>query len=180
MFAPRDEAAHLKAKAHIGIFLLTLVLFGCTVRHVPEISSLAPGQVPDFRPAGPVKLVNAQPSSENSISPLPPGNLSVNYREYTDSALELIRKEISNRGGMISGNAPKVIKLAITNIRIESPPSSFTCIINYTIETGDRYLRQFQVTSSNWNVYVAIDNCVANVAISVLNNKNVLSYLEKY
>ncbi len=179
MFALRKGAVHLKAKAHTGIFLLTLVLLGCTVRHAPGISSLAPGQVPDFRPGGPVKLVNAQLSSENSTIPLPPGNLSVNYREYTESALELIRKEISNRGGMISDSALKVIKLAITNIRIESSSSNFTCIINYTIETGDGYLKGLRVTSSNWNVYAAIDNSVANVAISVLNDKIVLSYLEK-
>jgi hypothetical protein len=56
---------------------------------------------------------------------------------------------------------------------------TFGCIINHTVETGDGYRHGIEVIARSWSFKKAIDAAVAEVAISVLNDENILSYLEK-
>ena len=53
------------------------------------------------------------------------------------------------------------------------------CFVNYTVETGDGYVRGNEVVGASWNYETAIDMAVANVAVGVLNDEKILNYLEK-
>jgi hypothetical protein len=52
-------------------------------------------------------------------------------------------------------------------------------LINYTVETGDGYLRGYRVQDTNRDFRAAIDGALAKVVAGVLQDEQVLKYLEK-
>lgn len=160
------------------VLILSLILGACSVKHVPNELVVDPLKVPRFRVVGALKLVNAQTLSEDVLIPMGTGKLSVNYKQYTDAAVNSLKIELGKNGAVILDVAPKILKLAITDIRFQTPPI-FLCVINYTVETGDGYVHGFKVESENWNFRVALDGALAKVVTGVLQDGQVLKYLEK-
>ena len=160
--------------APAGLLTGLLIFSACSPRYVPSEIPIDPSRIPGLRVAGPVKIVNAQTSSEDTVTPLGPNSLSVNYKEYTERAIKFLKTELERRGAVVSDSASKVIRFSITDVKMYRV---FTCIINYTVETGDGYVRGFEGSSESWNFKTAADGALANVVMGVLQNDKILSYL---
>jgi len=91
----------------------------------------------------------------------------------------LLKSELDKRKEEITVSTPKVITVAIDDLKMFPMVGNFRCIINYTVKTGDGYVRGIEVLGGSWNYRTAIDMAVANVAVGVLNDEKILSYLEK-
>lgn len=162
-----------------SVLVVLLVLSGYALRHVSAASTIEPDRVPSFNVAGPVQIINAQQSSEDVSIPIPLFTLTVNYGQYTESAIRLLKAELDKRSGVAPGSTPKRITVAIVDLRMIALAGTFRCIVNHTVETGDGYRRGIEVIGGSWDFRTAIDAAVANVAVSVLNDEKILSYLEK-
>ncbi len=110
---------------------------------------------------------------------VPAVTLKVNYRQYTEIALKSLKKELEKKGVTIAAGGPKEIKLAVVDLKMIVMPGRSTCVLNYTVMTGDGYIRGMESTGASWNSRVAIDMAVANVTVGVLNDQRILDYLEK-
>ena len=121
----------------------------------------------------------AQESNEDTFVSTPVYSLSINYKQFTELALKLLKKEVNDRSSSLFGTTPKEIKLTVVDVRLITKYFAYRCIINSTVETGDGYIRGFEVIGTSWRDETAIDTALSKVAISVLNDKGILNYLEK-
>lgn len=170
----------MKVIASTSYFLvISLILAGCSLRYVPSELSLEPARIPPFKRVGTVTLTNAHESSEDISVSIPGATVTVNYKEYTDLVIKLLKSELDKRKEEITVSTPKVITVAIDDLKMFPMVGNFRCIINYTVKTGDGYVRGIEVLGGSWNYRTAIDMAVANVAVGVLNDEKILSYLEK-
>lgn len=162
-----------------ALLMAFLILFGCTLQHIPGEQQIDPSRLPPFNPIGPVKLTNAQDSSENVSLSTVGLTLLVNYRDYTQLAIKSLKSELEKHGSAVLESAPKEIRLAIVDLKLLPLSISHKCIINYTVVTGDGYVQGHEAIGESWSYQVAIDTAVTNVAIGVLNDERILDYLEK-
>lgn len=157
-----------------------IMIASCTLQHVPKEQKIEPAKIPAFKVVGAVKLVNAQLSSEEAQIAVPGFAVTVNYKNYTELALKLLQNELAKKTpAAATGSAAKEIKLAIVDIKMLPMSGNFRCIINYTVETGDGYVRGLESMGGSWSYQTAIDSAVTNVAIGILNTEQILTYLEK-
>jgi|SRR5919108_2901307 hypothetical protein len=158
---------------------LLMMIPGCTLQHVPKEQKIAPANIPPFKVVGAVRLTNTQSSVEDVPLAIPGFTINVNYKSYTDIALKLLRSELDNKSGAVAGSAAKEIKVAIVDIKMLPMSGNFRCIVNYTVESGDGYIRGLEAIGGSWSYQTAIDTAVTNVAVGVLNEERILTYLEK-
>jgi hypothetical protein len=156
-----------------------LIFFGCTLQHTPSEQRIDPARLPPFKPVAPVKLTNAQDSVENVSVPTVAATISVNYRDFTQLAIKLLKNELEKHGSTVQESAAKEIKLAIVDLKLLPLSTSHKCLINYTVVTGEGYVRGLEAMGESWNIQTAIDTAITNVAIGVLNDEQILDYLEK-
>ena len=169
----------MKRTSHPFYLIVILVLSGCTLHYVPSAPPIEPASIPPFKVVGTVKLTNAQELSEDVSLPIPGFTITANFRQYTDLAIKSLRTELDKKSGGNAGAAEKEIKLAIVDLKMLPGSGNFRCILNFTATTGQGYIRGIEVIGASWNFKTAIDTAVANVAIGVLNDERILSYLEK-
>ena len=171
-----------KMKRYGLVFILGLMLLascGIHIQHAPSQLVVDSAKIPPFRVVGPVKLVNAQTLSQDVVIPLYfTHDVSANYKQYTDAAINSLKLELEKKGAMISGIDGKTLKLAIADIKVLDRPQ-YLCLINYTVETGDGYLRGYRVQDTDRDFRAAIDSALAKVVAGVLQDEQVLNYLEK-
>jgi len=138
------------------------------------------GSIPAFAARGRIRIVNAEPSARWPI--MYPQRL-VMKKEYVDrrQLLEVARAALEQRireagGTIVSEGGDKTITLTVTDL---SMIAIFETFINFTLETGDGYVRGLQAHGKQWNYRTSIDEAVADIPVQVLNDPNVLKYLER-
>jgi len=68
-----------------------------------------------------------------------------NEKSWTETAISLVKSELEKKGFVISDNANKELKLAITS-KIQVIPVAFLtrCILYLRVETGNGYVKEFE------------------------------------
>jgi hypothetical protein len=168
-----------RAGAKLVFLSILLILAGCATSHVANEVPLDPNRIPPFKPKGSVNLINAQRSSKIHSIFLSNLTVRVNYNQYTEIVLSLVKNELRNKGVQVSRYGSKEIEVAVVDLQILPAAGTFRCFINYTVRTGDGYMHGNEAVGASWNYQTAIDAAVASAAVGVLNNENVLDYLEK-
>ena len=162
----------------VGTMLVVMVLGGCTIHYVPKPSPEEPIVIPVFNPGQPVAIVNKTAPREVMLS-VQPYDLQVGYRQYADSAIQLLKSELEKRGGIVQTSASREIGLDFTDIRIVPSLMRFRAFINFTVTTGDGYVRGLEASDVNGNFQKAIDGAIVNVVKAMLTNDRVRQYLSE-
>ena len=170
----------MKARSYaILIGTLLTALCGCTLQHIPKEQTIEPAKIPPFKAIGTTVLTNTQASTEDVQIAIPAFTITVNYRSYTDLALRQLKSELDKKTDASRARPAKEFKLGIVDIKMLPMSGNFRCIINYTVETGDGYVRGLEAIGGSWNYQTAIDTAMANVVVGILNEERILNYLEK-
>ena len=162
----------------VGTMLVVMVLAACTIHYVPKPSPEEPIVIPVFKPGQPVAIVNKTAPRE-VVLPVPTYDLRVDYRQYADSAIQLLKSELEKRDGVVQTSASREIGLDFTDIRIVPSLGRFRAVINFTVTTGDGYERGVEASDVNWNFQKAIDGAIVNVVKATLTNDRVRQYLSE-
>jgi hypothetical protein len=138
------------------------------------------GALPEFSARGEIRIVNAQPSVRWPII-YPMRFLAkkeyVDYHQLLEVAKEALEQQIRDAGGVIvTEGGDKTITLRVTDLANIAIIQTF---LNFTLETGDGYFQGYQAYGKHWNYRKSIDAAVADVTVQVLNDPNVISYLER-
>jgi len=158
--------------------LVVMVLAGCTVHYVPKPSPEEPIVVPVFKRGQPVAIINKTAPREVLLS-VRPYDLRVDYQQYADSAIQLLKTELEKREGVVQTSASREIGLDFTDIRIVPGAGRFRAVINFTVTTGDGYVRGLEASEVNWNFQRAIDGAIVSVVKAMLTNDRVRQYLSE-
>ena len=158
--------------------LVVIVLAGCTIHYVPKPSPEEPIVIPVFKPGQPVAIINKTAPREALLS-LQPYDLRVDYRQYADSAIQLLKSELEKGGGVVQTTASSEIGLDFTDIRIVPGAGRLRAVINFTVTTGDGFVRGLEASEVNWNFQRAIDGAIVNVVKGIMTNDRVRQYLSE-
>jgi len=120
--------------------MLLLGISGCASTYVPRPSSINPNIIPEIRRGQTLTLINAQTSSEIiDIGSAGMGrSLRGNLQQWTDKAIVITTKTLAKKGVTVTGDSPKVLKLAVTQAHFESAGGGwgFRCTVKLNVETG--------------------------------------------
>jgi len=158
--------------------LVVMVLAGCTMHYMPKPSPEELIVIPVFKPGQPVAIVNKTAPREVLLS-VRPYDLRVDFRQYADSAIQLLKNDLEKRGGGVQASAPREIGLDFTDIGIVPGAGGFRVVINFTVTTGDGYVRGLEASDVSVFFQKAIDGAIVNVVKAILTNDRVSKYLSE-
>lgn len=158
--------------------LVIAVLAGCTMQYTPKPNPEERLAVPAFKPGQPVAIVNKTAPKEVLLS-VGPYDLQADFRQYADSAAQLLRSELERLQGVVQASAPREIGLDFTDIRIQRSAGSFRSVISFTVTTGDGYLRGLEASDASWSFQKAIDGAIVDAVKVILANDRVRQYLSE-
>lgn len=87
--------------------------------------------------------------------------------------------ELEKREGVVQTSASREIGLDFTDIRIIPGAGRLRAVINFTVTTGDGYVRGLEAYEVNWDYQRAIDGAIVNVVKAILTNDKVRQYLSE-
>jgi len=183
------------------VMLFVLILpFGCGHRiyykpdytnrfYVPRQIPIKPGMIlkPGFDICERVNIVNAQIDTENV--PLRAcdqkyNNLGAythkwwgNLHLWTDTAVGVLKTELTKRGVTVTKGAPKILKLSITRVCLFWAFHDVGCPLNLRVQTGDGYIRNFEVSNKSIDLYDSCDGAVTRAVAAMFDDDNIRSYL---
>lgn len=162
----------------VGTVLLVMIFAGCTIHYVPKPSPEGPIVIPVFKLGQPVSIVNKTKPNE-VVLPVETTDVRVDYRQCADSAIELLKRDLEKREGVVQTSASREIGLNFTDIHIIPGVRGLRAVINFTITTGDGYLRGFEASELSSTFQSALDGAIVNVVKTMLTNDRVRQYLSE-
>ena len=105
--------------------------------------------------------------------------------EWTVQAAGLLKFELEKRNISIADDAHKTLKLTITQGKLNSEFSGIRCIVMLKVEVGDGYTQTYEGNHINHSPfaqqarYHAGAGVITKAVTALLNDKNIISYLEK-
>lgn len=167
------------ATQRLSIALLGLALLALTACASPY----TPGPNRPFEPidefvmVGEIELENVQPAGEGvNIG----GGVIANYREWTDVAITIARRELESRQDTEGAGPKKTLRLAVTAAECTTGWVTLATNIEMTVETGDGYRNTY--TGINSSAMMAnrprqIDGAMTRAVREMLLDPKITAYL---
>jgi len=171
------------------ITILTVFSVGCasvsTYNPNPDAFELDPNQTPSISTNATVSLINGQPNNKD-IAIGENGNVTWkgNLRIWTDAAINQSARRLKAANVVVSENSPKKLELAITKAELIFGWVMTRSIVNLEVKTGGGKVLNFKGDhrATAGIVYlpkVAMDGAVFNATINMLNDPEILRYLNQ-
>lgn len=166
--------------------LLIAVLFlvaGCTMYHVPNPSEPI-GPIDDFLTSNTVSLINVQDQAKEEIFLRCMGDkYTGKLHVWTDSAIQIARLALEQRGMKIVDKAPMTLSLSIESAEGFIGGFRKSCETTLMVETGDGYRRTYfgrHDAALVWGcleIFKAADYAVADAVTQMLRDEKIVKYL---
>ena len=162
----------------VCLLVAMLAAMGCTLHHRPADFAIDPGSIPPLPGAEAVTVTRGQVSAAaRSRLSVPSYTVTVDYLEYTDAAVDRLRAELLRSGIAVSGHARNTLRLAVAYVTIVRSAGSFSCVIDFSVETGDGYRKGHQARAHSWDFRKACNAAISNIVVVTLNDPKVRAYL---
>jgi hypothetical protein len=156
--------------------LLALLFAACATRYTPSPDRPFEPIAAEFRSTHAIVLENDQPPGEEVVS----GPWRIDYRAWTDVAIQITQRELQQRGMTVTADAPRRLKLAIEFATTETGWVKITSEVRLRVETGDGYRAVFTGTNSSAmaaNTKRQIDGAMMRVVVAMLGDPKIVAYL---
>ena len=103
---------------------------------------------------------------------------TASYGDVTAVLVGQLTKEIAKRGGIVSDNAPKSIRVTVLNIHAHDTLVAIEGSMLLRLQLGDASPIQLSIVNrSPANLYRALNGTIARAVIQILSNPDVRAYL---
>ena len=167
------------------LLILLAFLVGCTHNYSVKPFPIKPDLIPDMNIKNSVHIVNAQDKGTNNVFYSKAGSKWVgDLGDWTENAAELLKFEMKKRNITISENANKVLKLTITEGKLDSEFAGIRCVVKLKVEAGNGYTQIFEGNHRNSSPfaeqarYHAGAGAVTKAVTDLLNDRKIIEYLE--
>lgn len=164
----------------ISVFIILLLLGGCSYHVTPDTSNFELGSIPEFSTPNAISIVNSQSSANDVMFYTSGGHKWYgNYQRWTDTAIEITRRKLSERGMNVVNDAHKSLKLSIDTVKITNGIWVMRCEITLKVETNEGYVKTYlgDKRSPN-NIHKAVTGAVMYAVAEMLRDENIISYLK--
>ena len=170
----------------MGLILIVLAyLVGCTHNYSVKPFPIKPDLVPDLEVKSEIRIVNAQDKGTNNVFYSIGGSKWVgDLGDWTEQAAELLKFEMKKRNIIISENANKILKLAITEGKLDSEFAGIRCVVKLKVKAGNGYTQIYEGNHRNSSPfaeqarYHAGAGAVTRAVTDLLNDRKIIEYLE--
>ena len=167
------------------LFIVLACLVGCTHNYSVKPFPIKPDQIPDIKIKNPVHIVNDQDRGANVVFYSVGGSKWIgDLGDWTEQAAGLLKFEMTKRDITISENANKVLKLAITEGKLDSEFSGIRCVVKLKVTAGNGYTQIYEGNHRNSSPfaeqarYHAGAGAVTRAVTDLLNDRKIMDYLE--
>lgn len=162
-------------RSWLPVLVLTLGLGACASPYTPSPDRPFEA-IPEFTASGSVALVNAQPATDEHRV----GSFIANLNEWTEVALQITERELTNRGLTAADGAARTLELSVTDALFETGWVKIRSTITLTARTGDGYEASYQGINSSAMMAVPkrqLDGAMMRAVVELLKDPQIVAYL---
>ena len=171
-----------------GLFLIPLLMVtaSCgTLYSTPASIPMEPGMYSDFETKHQFSIKNVQTSMvDSSLGKAQTVKYSANYHKWTDAAIDVLKTELQKKGGTLSGDADKELRLSVTHANIVKAAWGSWCYLTLKVETGDGYSIEYKSESKGsaarvpTGISVACGRAITLSVSYMLNDQVIRDYIQ--
>ena len=110
------------------------------------------------------------------------GGEFANYNAWTDAAIAIADRELSNRGISITNDADKSLKLAITFVKTTATilTLEYKTVVKMKVETGNGYAAEYAGINKSFywfDLKRQSDGAVMRTVVAMLQDQKIIDYL---
>ena len=170
----------------VFLALIFLVFFiGCSAPnsgrfYIPKEVPIRPGMIlkPEFRVTEKVAVLNSQEEKTITLGSYT-HKWRVNLRQWTDTAAGLLRSELEKRGARITEDAPRILKLSVTDADLVWKFRDIACTVNLRAETGDGYSVNFEEMHVSCDLYDSCDGAITEAVADMFADPEIIKYISQ-
>jgi hypothetical protein len=168
----------MKTAAHILTFMALWYGLGCstTLDHTPSAFDLE-DPPPRFASAGPVSIQSAIARPQRFEIVLPVQSMTVSMQEYTDALVERIIRLLEDQGAAVVADSEPSAEVEVVYVNILPGAGSFQCVVDFTVRTGDGYVRGHQARHQSWSAEKACNAALSRAAYVFLSDVELMRRL---
>ena len=163
----------------VALLTLLALFTGCTHYYVPREYPIKPEMVPEFSGSGAITVINGYTAPKVLfIGSQGAHTWKGDMKQWTDTAVGLLKSELEKRGFNTMQGASKELRLIVTHANLYWGFAAIRCILFIKVETGDGYANEYEGNNaSGWTLYRACDGAVTRAIAAVLKDEKILAYL---
>jgi len=173
---PRPER-HSRWRLPSTLVFLAVGL-GCTTHLTPKPFELEDAW-PRIATAGDVAVRAGAAPSGRHVLKVSGSSFTVDYAEFTASLVARTRQALNEQGAELSEAAQRSIEVEVVYVSILPGAGRFHCVIDFTLRTGDGYVRGLQARANSWRTDNACNAALSESALVALRDGHVASYLAR-
>ena len=162
--------------------ILSLFISGCTISHhvTPDPYTYPLDPIIDFNTNSSLRIVNSQQdNTEQVFLANGPNKWYANYQQWTDTAIKIMAKELTQRGVIISEDSERSVELLIRDAKTDIGFVKVTHSVELDVKLGNGYTASY--TGVNSNVMAGVykqqyDGLVMRAVAAMLNDPIVIDY----
>ena len=159
----------------IGLSILPLT--GCMSVFQPRIDTFQMDYFPEFNATGKISVINNQNDTKNFLHVKGLPSFGGNRKAWTDSAVKMIRRELSKRQATFS-DSEKKLEVAVLCIKGDSSFSAIRYIVTIEVKTGNNYRAIYTGdNSSPATVWRAADGALMRAVTAIFRDPRIIAYL---
>lgn len=167
------------------LFIVVAIVSGCTSSYYKEAEPIPfdPGLLDGLRGSRGVALVNAQ----TSTAPVEIGDVGRtvygNFNQWTEAALDSIRKEFVKAGIGTGAASGKTLRVAVVKANLEKAGSipgfqySFRCQVSIEVTLNAGSMMRFDGERGNWLFPPVCDKAITEAASNMLKDVTIRNYI---
>lgn len=166
----------MRAPHGLALVLVLHLGTGCaTIQHTPKDYDLGEPW-PGVTASGPVSVRTGNAPAGRFTIDLPGQSMTIDLQEYTEALAQRVRKALSEQGVATEPEAARVIEVEVVYANI-LPQMRFHCVVDFTVRTGDGYVRGRQARDKSGNPQKACNAALSRAAFELLGDERVRRYL---
>lgn len=160
--------------------ILVLAITSCAKHYVkPKAPAVNPDHVLAFTCEKTFKVINDQPSKEDkAVGRSGIGTFYVALHTFTEEAARLLTEELTKRGMRPAVDAEKVIRLAVTDIKIFDR-FSYNCILEMDVDINNDYRHSFKANNVSPHGGKVWGGAITTMVTEVLNEDGFVDCIKK-
>ena len=174
-------------KRMLATVAVLFLLSACTQNEqlVPNPSTFKLDTIPEFSSSNSISLVNDQPSTDNVLFMAKSADLLVisvdlytNLHAWTNAAIAITKRELTNRGMKVAEDESKELKLSILSANGTAGMWVHHGVTSLRAETGSGYVNTYIGDNrSPAGAFRAADGAVMRAVAEMLKDEKIVEYL---
>jgi hypothetical protein len=166
---------------NIVLIFVSAAILGCTHVYKPRPETFKMDEFTEFSSPITIAVLNEQPDNVNHVH-LDRGiaDFSGNKNAWTDTAIEIVKRELVKRQAVIQNNASKKLALSILSIKASETFWAIRYITKLRVKTGNGYESIFIGDNrSPATVFRAADGAIMRAVSAMFRDPVIIKYISK-